>query len=532
MGRKIVFTESQLIELKSLINSGMRQTDIAKHFSVTDDTIRRICRENEIVVKMPHKCICSICGDVFYSNVKDAKTCSKEHHRNCVVCGKDFIVDRYNVRNTCSAKCSSVKKYGVEFYLQSREAKEKTKQTLKEKYGVENISQVKEVKDKVKQTCLEKYGAENYMQTEEGQAKRKATNLEKYGVEEILADKKFREQIAKINVEKYGVEHPMQTKEIRAKHVAKMNKLYNVDNPMQVEEFRSKLLRIWKEEHFDTSNLVVKFRQLLSENNIEFESEFALGQYLYDIKVNNYLIEINPTITHNSALSIFPNTLPTDPKYHLNKSQIASENGYQCIHVFDWDDWNRILLLIQPKEHIYARKCKVVEVDRKTAEEFTSKYHIQGACIGQNLNLGLEYNGQLIQVMTFGKPRYTRKYDLELLRLCSISNIRVIGGASKLFKHFTNLYPDKSILSYCNLSKFNGKVYEEIGMTLHHISEPAKVWSKNNEYITDNYLRQRGFDQIFHTNFGKGSSNEELMLKHKWLPVYDCGQKVFVWSAN
>lgn len=37
------------------------------------------------------------------------------------------------------------------------------------------------------------------------------------------------------------------------------------------------------------------------------------------------------------------------------------------------------------------------------------------------------------------------------------------------------------------------------------------------------------FDQLFKTNYGKGTDNEQLMIKHNWLPVYDCGQKVFVW---
>lgn len=31
--------------------------------------------------------------------------------------------------------------------------------------------------------------------------------------------------------------------------------------------------------------------------------------------------------------------------------------------------------------------------------------------------------------------------------------------------------------------------------------------------------------------YGKGTNNEELMIKHNWLPVYDCGQKVFEWNS-
>ena len=59
---------------------------------------------------------------------------------------------------------------------------------------------------------------------------------------------------------------------------------------------------------------------------------------------------------------------------------------------------------------------------------------------------------------------------------------------------------------------------------------PQEVWSKGKEYITANLLRARGYDQLFGTQYGKGSSNEELMLKSGWLPVYDCGQYVYVFE--
>ena len=66
MPKKIIFSKEQIEELIDLINQGVPQLQIAHYFNVTDDTIRRICRENNIKVKMPHKCTCIICGDTFY----------------------------------------------------------------------------------------------------------------------------------------------------------------------------------------------------------------------------------------------------------------------------------------------------------------------------------------------------------------------------------------------------------------------------------------------------------------------------------
>ena len=129
--------------------------------------------------------------------------------------------------------------------------------------------------------------------------------------------------------------------------------------------------------------------------------------------------------------------------------------------------------------------------------------------------------------MTFGKSRYDKKYSVELLRLCTKPGYTVVGGASKLFKFATEDYGLNNIISYCDLSKFTGDVYEQLGMKLVRTTPPQEVWSKGNKKITANLLRQRGYDQLFGTNFGKGTSNEELMLKDGWLPVYDCGQRVY-----
>ena len=61
---------------------------------------------------------------------------------------------------------------------------------------------------------------------------------------------------------------------------------------------------------------------------------------------------------------------------------------------------------------------------------------------------------------------------------------------------------------------------------------PSCIWSKNDSKITNNLLNQRGFDQLFHTTYGKGTSNRQLMIENGWLEVFDCGQNLFVYHKN
>ena len=273
------------------------------------------------------------------------------------------------------------------------------------------------------------------------------------------------------------------------------------------------------------------FAQLLDQNNIKYEREFPINNRSFDFKVNNILIEINPSMTHNSTYGIYDNEpLPYD--YHFNKSILAKEHNYRCIHIWDWDNIDKILALLKEKKTIYARKCVIKIIDKTTLDTFLNDNHIQNTCKKQEIRLGLFNNDELIQVMTFGKPRYNKNYTYELLRLCSASSYLIVGGSQKLFKYFLDTYNPDSIISYCDNSKFTGEIYLKLHFKLLNYGIPTKHWYniKTKQHITDNFLRQRGFDQLFNTNYGKGMSNEKLMLEHNFIEIYDCGQSVYVYN--
>ena len=267
--------------------------------------------------------------------------------------------------------------------------------------------------------------------------------------------------------------------------------------------------------------------------NVKSEFEHLVVGKFYDLILEgtNILIEVDPTYTH-SDLPNHWSAKGLDPQYHIQKTLTAEKAGYRCIHIFDWDDLDKIGMMIQPKTKIYARRCEVKNISVNDANEFIDRYHIQGKAKGVIKSYGLFYDSQLVSVMTFGKPRYNRRYEWELLRLCTLPDRIVIGGPNKMMHKFINEVNPSSIISYCDRAKFKGDVYFKLGFKLDHVSSPAKVWSKGDKHVTDNLLRQRGFDQLFGTNYGKGTSNEELMIKDGWRSVYDCGQMVFEWLRS
>ena len=247
------------------------------------------------------------------------------------------------------------------------------------------------------------------------------------------------------------------------------------------------------------------------------------------------MLEVNPYGTHNSTWGLFGKP-GKDSKYHFKKSQLAEQNGYRCIHVWDWDDRDKILMLLQPRTSLYARKLQLKEISQLEANRFLKQYHMQNGSREQKVCLGLFREQELIEVMTFGKPRFNKNYEWELIRLCTRPGFRVVGGAEKLLKHFKDLKNPKSLISYCDKSKFSGEVYTRLGFTLKSSGLPSKHWynTKTGVHVTDNGLRMKGFDKLFgevYGTYGKGTSNDELMRQHDFVEIWDAGQAVYVWNS-
>lgn len=413
-------------------------------------------------------------------------------------------------------KQTKLDKYGNENYCNI----EKIKQTCLERYGVSSSFMAEQVKDKIKQTCLERYGVEYSAQIEQRKEKAKQTCLERYGKEYYNNKEKTKETC----IEKYGVSSPMKAQEVLDKVSSTCSERYGVRWACMRKEARLRGNNSKPNQEFDF---------LLNSLNIEHEREYSIGRYTYDFLINkkNTFVEINPYVTHNSTYCIY-NRNPINKYYHQNKSKIAKENGFRCIHVFDWDDINKISMLLNDRETVFGRKCKLNLVLKEDEKDFLNEYHIQGY-VKSSVCVGLYYNNELVSLMSFGKPRYNKKYEWELLRYCSIYN--VIGGAEKLFKYFLKACNPNSIISYCDTSKFNGNIYDKLGFKQKNKTEPSKHWynPKTKKHITDNLLRQRGFDQLLGKEygfFGKGTSNEELMLSHGFVEIYDCGQVTYIYE--
>lgn len=465
---------------------------------------------------------------------------------------KETFLKKYGVDNPAKSKevlakiqKTNLERYGVEYSAQSDIVKEKVKTTNLKKYGVEYSFQANEVKDKIKATNLERYGVDNPSKSDIIKTRIVESNRKNLGVDYPMQSKDVMDKSRVTSFEKYGTEYPNQSDIVKSKIDASTLEHYGVNRVCKLDEFKQKVVDTNRERYgVDYTCLIYSgklrgndssynrsFAELLDDNGIKYEREFLLQKYSYDFKVGETLIEINPTATHNTHFNPYGKNR-IDANYHRDKSKLAKDSGYSVIHVFDWDDVDKVVQLLKFRVTAYARKCDVKVVSEIDTNNYLDMYHLQGTCRGQKIRLGLYHDNQLVSLMTFGKSRFNKSCEYELLRYCSHYN--VVGGAEKLFKYFVDNYKPNSIVSYCDTSKFSGKVYDALGFKYIKTNSTRKHWYslKEKRHITDGLLLSQGYDRLFKENHGKGTSNEELILSRGYLPVYDCGQATYIWISD
>ena len=249
--------------------------------------------------------------------------------------------------------------------------------------------------------------------------------------------------------------------------------------------------------------------------NIESNSDWSI---LNGKEIDIFIPSLNLGFEYNG--NYWHSELFKQQNYHQEKSLQAQEKGINLIHIWEWEWLNKedlIKSFIKSKlgifdKKIYARKCEVKNLDNKTYQDFCNKNHLQGEC-GAKIKLGLFFKEELVQIISFGVPRFTDKYDWEIIRECSKLGYCVIGGKEKLWSYFVKNFQPKNCISYCDFSKFTGNSYLKLGFKKERLNKPGFWWYDEKT------------KQVFQRTPEK---NQEM--KEKYIKIYDAGQLVFVWN--
>jgi hypothetical protein len=424
-----------------------------------------------------------------------------------------------------------------------------------------------EIYDKVKKTNIKKYGHEFVFQTDEFKNKSKSTFLEKYGVDNCSKHSGVKERKKRTYKQNYNAEYNSSpeiiSKIIKSRYrntFLKFERFSNIVLPIfSIEDFIGGGKQYnWKCQTCDLEfiaeyddGLVPRCSHCFpphmkfAENEVfEFLSTFGFSvirntrKIIAPLELDFFIPECNIAIEYNGLYWHQHHPL-SNFKYHYNKTILCKDEKIRLIHIFE-DEWihkrdivqSRLKNMISSQSlcKIYARKCKIVQIDSVVKNKFLNENHLQGED-KSSIYYGLENeDGELVSIMTFGAPRFSKKYEYELIRFCSKINTVVIGGASKLLKHFKQQHKPRSIITYADLrwSAPLNNLYNELGFSYSHTSNPNFWYFKRNKRYSRYGFQKHKLSKIF-SNFDSSLTAEENIKANGYSKIYDCGNLVYIW---
>jgi hypothetical protein len=477
-------------------------------------------------------------------------------------------------------KSTCLEKYGVEDFFDYDAMITKSRQTKLEKYGDENYVNAK----KSRQTKLEKYGDENYRNDEQI----KITCLERYGSEnpfgsssiiqkttQILEDRYggrgwkssvISETIRNTNLEKYGVDNAMCNGDISKKSRDTRRKKYFGEDVYA--QLTTNLSEIYSKYVDDNSLSISKLSEDLGlDRNTLSRSFIREGFAILDRKyscstsagedyLHKILMDIKPdlNVVRNTRDVIPPKEIDLwIPEYnlgieyhgsywhsedrvnnlHYQKAALAKERGIRLIQIFDFElieSLEEIKNILKASLHVFdhklaARDCEVVTLNTNDARLFCEKNHLQGYAAAK-MNYGLLHKQfGLVQLLSFGKPRFSKKYQWEIIRSCSKSGHIVMGGLEKLWSRFIRDNEVMNVITYSDARFFTGESYTKLGFVYHNHSNSGYVWSNGVQRVSRYKTQRRKLIE----NCNDINITESQLMKNKGFhKILDAGNHVYI----
>ena len=453
----------------------------------------------------------------------------------CIICNEHHTTwnDKDQCyRDFCSMKCANnspnvkakrkqtmIDRYNVEHYTQADAFNNQRIATNKQKRGVNWATQTDETQRKIQQTMLEKYGNKSYTRTEDYKTKTQSTVRQRYNVDFVSQRNIPPDSLSKLN----DYDWMYQYHYINKQPITNMAIELKVDTTTIVSYLKQHNLQV---QYYNNSYPERYLCNLLEEYNIKYISNsrsiippLELDIYLPDY---NLAIEYCGLYWHSTAHNRIT------PNYHKQKLIACNNKGIRLITIFE-DEWvhnqqlvERKLLTILHKldnDKVFARKCKIVDVDNKTKSQFFNQYHIQGDGPG-SINIGLEYNNELVACMTFIK----QQNNVFILNRYA-TNKQVVGGFSKLLSYFKKNYQWNQVISFADLRWSTGNMYEVNGFQLEKILpvDYYYVDMKNLKRIHKFNFRHKNLPNILGEGYDPNLSETQNTHNNGWYRIYNCG---------
>lgn len=176
---------------------------------------------------------------------------------------------------------------------------------------------------------------------------------------------------------------------------------------------------------------------------------------------------------------------------------------------------------------IHARKCVVKQIDNGSFVDCCNRWHLSGGRPAR-FCYGLFYEGELISVIGFSGHC---KYDFEIIRFATKLGCVIVGGLSKLLKHFIRSEKPSTIFTYADRRHSVGNSYLKCGFVNVGHTGPNYFYVLGNRMFSRQRFQKRllaGKLRFFNAEL----SESENMFVNGYRRIWDAGHCKLLLTPN
>lgn len=190
-----------------------------------------------------------------------------------------------------------------------------------------------------------------------------------------------------------------------------------------------------------------------------------IAKIRYRMNVDTHRELSKAEVYNNSVLITADPDRLQDSRYYMSLCNELDSCQIDYVVAFPWDDTDALRAQLRPKSEVFVDNCELYRLTTEMTNQFLLKNDYRPLPRGQVLCLGHVYNGQVIQVMTFGRVRNPGQYYIKLIRAVTAPEIAVIGGYNALSSSASTEFGVDNVMTTADRTKksFN-KLYPLLGL--------------------------------------------------------------------
>lgn len=169
----------------------------------------------------------------------------------------------------------------------------------------------------------------------------------------------------------------------------------------------------------------------------------------------------------------------TDKLYHVKKKNLYESKGIQIYNLYEDECVSKYKIIKSKIKHIlglsrkiHGRKTSITEIDYENYYGFVSEYGIFNENKKPTKMFALLFENRIICVQGF----YFSKQKWTMGNYVVFPGLTIVGGMSKILKHFQNITNAKEIFAISDRRWDDGKSFKHLGFTKLKDTEPLPYY--------------------------------------------------------